>query len=363
MGSVKDLEISIQPTADKEGNGFFKFKDTYSVFDWGAMPDLIENKSQALALMGAKTFVEADEAEIPNIYKGLEGARGLMQYELSQLHAQPSNKMFVVLANRVSIENDYANYSKEGLDNYVVPLEVITRRGLPHGSSVFKRIKKLKAKEDDQGLAKLIRDLGLTSEPKEGDMLPKPKTGFTTKFEPEDRKVSNEEAQRISGLSQEQFDTLVNLQERVDDVINKTAEKAGMQYWDGKREYVVIGGEILLADVAGTFDEDRMTKSNIALSKQPLREANKELNADWYRQVEAAKERASEENIKEWKQFVKVNPDKLPPNFINLVRTMYLSGSNAYAQIKFFDVPPLEEVIDQIKDSTYLDYFKVKKVA
>lgn len=61
MGSVKDLTILKKPRGKKEGIGRFVFSDRYSVFDWGGMPDLIENKGAALCLMGAYCMEKIEE--------------------------------------------------------------------------------------------------------------------------------------------------------------------------------------------------------------------------------------------------------------------------------------------------------------
>ena len=47
MGSVKDLIVIEEPT-EKPGTGRFVFSDRYSVFDYGEMPDKIENKGRSL---------------------------------------------------------------------------------------------------------------------------------------------------------------------------------------------------------------------------------------------------------------------------------------------------------------------------
>ncbi len=41
-GSVKDL------VKDQDGQLYFSFSDRYSIFDWGEMPDGIENKKMVL---------------------------------------------------------------------------------------------------------------------------------------------------------------------------------------------------------------------------------------------------------------------------------------------------------------------------
>ena len=56
MGSVKDIEVTKQPTKTAMGICKFLFSDRFSVFDWGEMPDHIDGKGAALCLMGASCF-------------------------------------------------------------------------------------------------------------------------------------------------------------------------------------------------------------------------------------------------------------------------------------------------------------------
>jgi len=71
MGSVKDLKILEAPTKEQHGRGRFIFSDRYSVFDWGEMPDRIEHKGAAIALLGAFFFEKLEEMGIPTHYLGL----------------------------------------------------------------------------------------------------------------------------------------------------------------------------------------------------------------------------------------------------------------------------------------------------
>ncbi|MFH0836465.1 MAG: phosphoribosylaminoimidazolesuccinocarboxamide synthase, partial [Candidatus Micrarchaeota archaeon] len=52
-GSAKNVLIEIEPTASKMGRRVFEFKDDYSVFDYGAMPDTIPGKAESLARLSA----------------------------------------------------------------------------------------------------------------------------------------------------------------------------------------------------------------------------------------------------------------------------------------------------------------------
>ena len=70
MGSVKDLEIIKQPS-DKTGIGRFHFSDRYSVFDFGEMPDLLENRGKALCILSAHFFELLEKRGIGTHYIGL----------------------------------------------------------------------------------------------------------------------------------------------------------------------------------------------------------------------------------------------------------------------------------------------------
>jgi len=56
MGSVKDLMVLEQPDSAKPGRARFIFSNRYSVFDWGEMPDHLNHKGEALALLSAYFF-------------------------------------------------------------------------------------------------------------------------------------------------------------------------------------------------------------------------------------------------------------------------------------------------------------------
>ena len=146
MGSVKDLEVIKKPIRDTMGVGRFHFSDRYSVFDWGEMPDLIEGKGAALCMMGAYCFERLEEKGIRTHYRGLVDNSGRV-VRFDELN-QPSNVMEINLVNvyrpKAHVEDgklkyDYGIYTSE-LRNFLIPLEIIYRNGLPEGSSVFKRL-------------------------------------------------------------------------------------------------------------------------------------------------------------------------------------------------------------------------------
>src|SRR5665648_1006147 len=158
MGSVKDLQVIQKPTQTDMGTGRFLFSDRYSVFDWGEMPDHIENKGDALCLMGAYCFEQLEKMGVKTHYRGLVNAAG-KAVKLSELK-EPSSIMEVALVNvykpKTSVAcgkvvHDYSQYN-HALKNCLIPLEIIYRNGLPEGSSVFKRLAQGKVTLQDLGL-------------------------------------------------------------------------------------------------------------------------------------------------------------------------------------------------------------------
>src|SRR5665647_2251494 len=79
------------------GLGRFHFSDRFSVFDWGEMPDHIDKKGEALALMGAYCFERLEEKSVRTHYKGLveENGKTAMFKDLSK----PSSTMEVCIVS------------------------------------------------------------------------------------------------------------------------------------------------------------------------------------------------------------------------------------------------------------------------
>ena len=207
MGSVKDLEVSKKPTKNSMGVGRFHFSDRYSVFDWGEMPDLIKGKGAALCMMGAYCFEKLDEKGINTHYRGLVDKSGKVAH-FDELR-EPSDIMEINLVNvykpkpviQQKLSYDYSVYTSD-LRNFLIPLEVIYRNGLPEGSSVFKRLK--------QGSV-TPEELGLDHYPQPGERLAKPIFDVSTKLEEGDRYLNWKEAQRISGLTDSELGEAKNL--------------------------------------------------------------------------------------------------------------------------------------------------------
>jgi phosphoribosylaminoimidazole-succinocarboxamide synthase len=343
MGSVKDLEVVKKPTKTRMGVGRFHFSDRYSVFDWGEMPDHIDGKGAALCLMGAYCFERLEEKGIRTHYRGLVNEKGKV-VRFDELE-KPTNIMEFHLVNvykpKAYVEGgklkyDYSFYTPK-LKNFLIPLEIIYRNGLPEGSSVFKRL--------EQGLVTL-EDLGLDHYPKPGERLAKPIFDVSTKFEESDRYLTWREAQQLTGLTESELEEVKEVLLKVDDTITEIAAKANLVNEDGKIELAFDEERrLMVADVVGTLDECRFTYQGFHVSKEIARIYYR--RTEWAKEVEQAKQKTKELGVKDWRTLVKVKPPKLEPKLKTLISQMYMAAANEMTGKRLFEVPKLAEIMKE----------------
>ncbi len=332
MGSVKDLTILKKPGTKKAGIGSFLFSDRYSVFDYGEMPDKIENKGASLCLVSAYFFEELEREGIDTHYLGLvEEGKVRRLDEVNNAVNEMKVKLFRVIKPVKKRKGyDYSKF-KEGTVNYLVPLEVIYRNFLPEGSSVFRRLEAGELSLDDLGLEKY---------PSPGTMLEKPFIDFSTKLEDGDRYLSIEEARRISGLGGK-FDELIEITNRVNDIITEKTSKIGIRNEDGKLEFAVDeSGDVVVVDAVGTLDECRFSMDGFQLSKEILRQHYRKTY--WYKRLKVTK------GTENWRRIMG-RPPNLPKDLREGVSKMYQAFANEITGRKFFDVPNLKKVVRELK--------------
>ncbi len=346
MGSVKDLEVIKKPTKTRMGVGRFHFSDRYSVFDWGEMPDHIEGKGSALCLMGAYCFERLEEKGIRTHYRGLVDEKGKVMHfdELEKLTNVMEFHLVNVYKPKAYMEDgklkyDYSVYTPT-LKNFLIPLEIIYRNGLPEGSSVFKRLK--------QGLVTL-EDLGLDHYPKVGERLAKPIFDVSTKLEEGDRYITWGEAKQLAGLTDQELEEIKAVLLKADETITEIASKASLVNEDGKIELAFDDKRrLMVADVVGTLDECRFTYRGLHVSKEVARIYYR--RTEWAKQVEQAKQKVKEKGIENWKTLVKVQPPRLDPKLEALISEMYMAAANAITNRKLFDAPSLAETMREYKE-------------
>jgi len=345
MGSVKDLEVVKKPTKNALGVGRFHFSDRYSVFDWGEMPDQIENKGAALCIMGAYCFEKLQERGVKTHYRGLIDKRG-KAVTVEELE-QPTSVMEIDLVNVFRpeaimkdgrLQYDYRVYTPN-LRNFLIPLEIIYRNGLPEGSSVFERLEESVI---------TIETLGLDHYPKPGERLSKPIFDVSTKLEEADRYLTWDEAREISGLAAEEVEDIEALLMKVDRMITQMALKADLENEDGKIELAFDPERrLMVVDVVGTLDECRFTYEGLQVSKEIARQYYRKTG--WYTDVEEAKKRVETERVKDWKKLCRSKPPKLEPSLKRTISQMYMAVANELTETRIFDAPSLAEIVKRYR--------------
>ncbi len=326
MGSVKDLIVLKEPN-DGLGVADMVFTDRFSVFDYGVMPDKIDRKGEALCLISAYFFEILEEIGLKTHYVGLvEEGRVKRLDEIER----PTNVMRIRLVRVVKPRRvngyDYSVFKKLA-GNYLIPLEVIYRNRIAKNSSILRRIREGKAKPEDFGLKEIY----------EGMKLEKPIIDFSTKLENIDRYLTQDEAKKMSGLSDEEFEEMKDSVLKIDDVITREVSKLGLENEDGKVEFALDERrDLMVVDAVGTPDECRFTYGGIDVSKEILRDYYR--RTEWYEKVKAYKGR------KDWRKLVGV-PPRLSEDVKDLVSKIYMSLCNGITGKRFFDVPSLDELM------------------
>ncbi|OFV67592.1 MAG: phosphoribosylaminoimidazole-succinocarboxamide synthase [Candidatus Syntrophoarchaeum caldarius] len=336
MGSVKDLIVLREPQDDSAGVGRFIFSDRYSVFDWGEMPDHIVEKGKATCIMAAYFFEKLEKSGIMTHYLGIvEDEKARRLDELKEPEDIMEFRLLKVI--KPGIQGDTYDYSayRKTRGNFLIPLEIIYRNSLPEGSSVFKRLK--------EGSLRL-EDIGLKDIPHEGQVLDKPILDVSTKLEVTDRYTTWDEAKEISNLSDDEIDEIKSVTLQIDDLITNEAKKIGLFNEDGKVEFGFDAERnLMLVDTPGTLDECRFTYDNLPVSKEVARIYYRKTG--WYKDVEFAKN----QDRLNWKRSVKSSPPPLPEELADSIALMYQACANELTGRRWFDAPPIKEVLNTIR--------------
>lgn len=373
-GSVKNILGPIRiPHHQNESKSheslLFEYSDAYSVFDWGRMPDTIDGKGKALAILGAFVFEKLENpatwqkffkspsfevlvnlSPIPKDlfcqhfawleqlglnthYLGVisEDSEKTEVGKLSERGSKVFNKIAVKKVNVVKpkivdcLGKSIYHYS-EFLDSplpKLLPLEVVFRFGCPKGSSFTERAK---------DYPELFRHDSTTD-------LNKVKWNFPivelfSKLETTDRLLGFSEALAISGLSSSQFNDLLLKTVWVAALLKSLSDSAGLELADGKLEWALDqNSELMLVDSVGP-DELRILKNGYSLSKEFLREYYRKTK--WFESLCGAKEQAKKQGHTRWKELVMEIPPKLPDEYLILTSQLYRSLTNALTQETWF---------------------------
>jgi len=178
--------------------------------------------------------------------------------------------------------------------------------------------------------------------------LPEPVVEFSTKYEEQDRYLDREAADRIAGTAS--VDRLEELARAVNHIVTQQAAEADLVHEDGKIECLYYNGEIRVADVVGTFDENRFSYGGRQVSKEVIRQYHKRTQPEWVEAVSAAKQQADAEGVADWKSLCAESPEPLAEDVVQVARDLYCAGTNAYVDGDVFDAPSLGEAVDAASD-------------
>lgn len=193
---------------------------------------------------------------------------------------------------------DYSIFPHE--DRFVVPLEYIVRFGITSASSVFRKYEAM----DEAGKRSFERELGATRPLAAWQYLEKPIGDFTTKFEPEDRMISKQEAILTSGLDGGQFADSAKLAILGAWFVRRLVGEIGLLMWDIKWEFAKDGDTLVFVD---TIDTDSIRATMfldvgddcfaVHYNKQAMRDYFALLHADWIADIKTAKAAGQERGV------------------------------------------------------------------
>jgi len=343
MTSVKEFRVAQEPTGTDLGRGRFVFTDRYSVFDWGEMPDHVPGKGASLCTMGAHNFETLEDEGVPTHYRGVYGPEvrgGDRPVGLASCTAPP-RAMAIELTQVPDLpylgsEYDYDAYHDAAGGNFLIPLEIVFRNTVPVGSSLRSR-----GSPADYGL-------DADAWPEETVDLPEPVVEFSTKYEEQDRYLDRSEADRIAGAAD--LAGLESVALAVNDVLNRQADARGFRHEDGKIECLYHEGTIKVADVVGTFDENRFAYRGQEVSKEVIRQYYKRTDPEWVEAVSAAKSQAREEGVADWRELCDRTPESLPDGVLDAVSDLYAAGANAYTGTEWFDAPAMDDAVGRVRE-------------
>ena len=233
----------------------FAYTDNISVFD-KIIPSKIPHKGETLCRTAKYWFGKLNEAGINNHYI-----------------SEPSKDRMRV--KRVDVIRDYSKIDGT-TTNYLIPLEVICRYYA--AGSLLDRLKSGKVKPEDLGFP-------AGHEVKRGEKLPRPFVECTTKLEEHDENLTEAEAKEMAGLSDEEYQEIVDTVLRIDQIIAEEAGKRGLIHCDGKKEFGYDKErKLMVVDTFGTLDEDRWWDAE-EYAKGNIVELSKEFVRQYYRET------------------------------------------------------------------------------
>jgi phosphoribosylaminoimidazole-succinocarboxamide synthase len=246
-GKVKEVYSVDEDTLE------FAYTNNISVFD-NVIPSKIPHKGETLCRTAKFWF-------------GLLSEKGIHNHYISE---SAPDRMRV---KRVNIIRDY-NKIDGNTVNYLIPLEIICRHYA--AGSLMDRIKDGKITVEQLGFPK-----GHTVT--YGEKLPVPFIESTTKLEEHDSNLTETEAKKMAGLSDQEYQEIKDTVLKIDKIIKEEVSKRGLIHCDGKKEFGYDKErKLMVLDTFGTLDEDRWWDAD-EYAKGNVLELSKEFVRQYYR--------------------------------------------------------------------------------
>ncbi len=252
MKKLREGKVKAVFETENEEELLFKYSNRISVFD-KIIPNDVPRKGESLCRTSAFWFEQLED-------EGICKTHFLDMPEPDQMRVR-----------RVRVIHDYDRLDDQ-TTNFLIPLEVICRHFA--AGSLMDRVRKGKVDPTELGFPE-------GHEVTSGERLPTPFVEFTTKLEPIDRKLTEEEALEISGLTEDELEHIKQTVLAIDQFIEDQVEPRGLIHADGKKEFAFDENrELMIIDAFGTADEDRFWE------KQPYEERGErvELSKEFVRQ-------------------------------------------------------------------------------
>lgn len=362
--SVKKIRIIEEPTQTKSGMADFEYNPVFSVFDIGTImpPVLLDNST--ICLMAGYNFELLKGEGIESHYIGLVNNDQLITADEAIKNKEHPAAMRVHFVNRIKpdfIEGkgwDYSKFRGQEANNYVQPMEFISRNDLPSSSSVWGRVERGEI---------TLQDLGLPEGFVKGDPVPdglKPILDYSTKFEPDDVYHPASKVQNMLGISPARFAGINNTTRKASNLMTDYAASRGFTREDGKVEYVVLPDFVMtgksveegdvrdyLGDAVCTWHEDRLVYNGIGISKQRIRDKVKQLNPEWVAEIKRAKAEAKQNRIEDFRTLMDPEITYVSPNaaFFSAINKLFRAATNQWVGARVYDVYPEKD--ENIKDS------------
>lgn len=193
---------------------------------------------------------------------------------------------------------DYSQFPQE--DRFVVPLEYIVRFGITSASSVYRKYQAM----DGAARKAFEQELGVSKALEAWQYLERPIGDFTSKFEPEDRMVSKQEALAMCGLTGAQFADSGKLAILGAWAVRLLVEEIGLRMWDIKWEFAKDGDDLVFVDTIDTdsfratmFLEHEGERFVNHYNKQAMRDYFTLLHGDWIEDIKTAKALGQQEGV------------------------------------------------------------------